>query len=69
MLQDIFPQNSVLNFTQELNKNIFFLNVLIDTNNNDNNFTTSTNKNPQITTPIPSTLKVNTSSDIKKCNY
>ena len=46
-LQDTFPKNSVLNFTHELNKNnkISFLDVLIDTNNN-NNFTTSTYKKP-----------------------
>ena len=39
--------NSVLNFTHELNKNnkISFLDVLIDANNN-NNFTTSTYKKP-----------------------
>ena len=38
-------KNSSLNFTHELNKNnkISFLDVLIDTNNN-NNFTTSTYK-------------------------
>ena len=42
ILQDTFQNNSVLNFTHELNKNnkISFLDVLIDTNNN-NNFTTS----------------------------
>ena len=42
ILQDTFQKNSVLNFTHELNKNnkISFLDVLIDTNNN-NNFTTS----------------------------
>ena len=39
--------------------------VLIDTNNN-NKFTTSTYKNPQRITPVPSTLKVNAPSDIKK---
>ena len=46
-LQDTFQNNSVLNFTHEVNKNnnISFLDVLIDTNNN-NNFTTSTNKKP-----------------------
>ena len=40
-------KNSVLNFTHELNKNnkISFLDVLIDTNNN-NNFSTSTYKKP-----------------------
>ena len=43
ILQDTFQKNSVLNFTHELNKNnkISFLDILIDTNNN-NNFTTST---------------------------
>ena len=47
ILQDTFQNNSVLNFTHELNKNnkISFLDVLIDTNNN-NNFTTSTYKKP-----------------------
>ena len=60
-------KNSVVNFIHELNKNnkISFLDVLIDTNNN-NNFTTSTYKNPLIITPVPSTLKVNAPSDIKK---
>ena len=45
ILQDTFQNNSVLNFTHELNKNnkISFLDVLIDANNN-NNFTTSTYK-------------------------
>ena len=67
ILQDTFQKNSVLNFTHELNKNnkISFLDVLIDTNNN-NNFTTSTYKNPLVITPVPSTLKVNAPSDIKK---
>ena len=62
-----FQNNSVLNFTHELNKNnkISFLDVLIDANNN-NNFTTSTYKNPLVITPVPSTLKVNAHSDIKK---
>ena len=47
ILQDTFQNNSVLNFTYELNKNnkISFLDVLIDANNN-NNFTTSTYKKP-----------------------
>ena len=57
-------QNSVLYFTHELNKNnkISFLDVPIDTNNN-NNFTTSTyKKNPLIIT----TLKANAPSDMKK---
>ena len=47
ILQDTFQNNSVLNFTHELNKNnkISFLDVLIDANNN-NNFTTSTYKKP-----------------------
>ena len=46
-IQDTFQNNSVLNFTHELNKNnkISFLYVLIDTNNK-NNFTTSTYKKP-----------------------
>ena len=65
--QDTFQKNSVLNFTHELNKNnkISFLDVLIDTNNN-NNFHTSTYKTPLVITPVPSTLKVNSPSDIKK---
>ena len=44
ILQDTFQKNSVLNFTHELNKNneFSFLDVLIDTNNN--NFTTFTYK-------------------------
>ena len=68
MLQDIFQKNSVLNFTHELNKNnkISFLDALIDTNNNNNNFTASTYENPLITIRVPSTLKVNAPSDIKK---
>ena len=67
ILQDTFWKNSVLNFIQGLNKNnkISFLDFLIDTNNN-NNFTTSTYKKPLIITPVPSTLKVNAASDIKK---
>ena len=50
MLQDILKKNLVLNFTHELNKTnkISFLDVFIDTNNN-NNFTTSTYKNPTCT--------------------
>ena len=65
--QDTFPKNSVLIFTHELNKNneISFLDVLIATNNN-NNLTTSTYKTPLVITPVPSTLKVNAPSDIKK---
>ena len=68
MLQDNLQKNLALTFTRELNKNnkISFLDVLIDTNNNNNNFTTSTYKNPLIRTPVPSTLKVNAPSDIKK---
>ena len=55
-------KNSVLNVTHELNKNnkIPFLDVFIDTNNN--NFTTSTYKKPSNNN---STLKVNALSDIK----
>ena len=46
---------------------ISFSDLLIDTNYNKNKFTTSTyKKNPLIITPVPSTLKVNTPSDIKK---
>ena len=47
MLQDTFQKNSALNITHEQNKNnkISFVDVLIDTNKN-NNLTTSTNKNP-----------------------
>ena len=47
-LQDTFEKNSILNFTHELNKNkeISFLDVLIETNNNNNSFTTSTYKKP-----------------------
>ena len=47
ILQDTFQKNSVLNFTHELNKNnkISYLDVLIDTKNNTNNFTSS-KKNP-----------------------
>ena len=68
ILQDTFQKNSVLNFTPELNKNnkISFLDVLIDTNNDNYNLTPSTYKKPLITTPVPSTLKVNAPSDIKK---
>ena len=69
ILQDTFQKNSVLNFTHELNKNnkISFLDVLIDTNNNIiNNFTASTYKKSLIITPVPSTLKVNVPSNIKK---
>ena len=65
---DTFQKNSVLNFTHELNKNngISFLDVLIDTNNKNDNFTIYTNKTTLITTPVPSTLKVNVLSDLKK---
>ena len=67
ILQDTFQNNSVLNFTYELNKNnkISFLDVLIDTNNN-NNFTTSTYKKPSSNNSCTLTLKVNAPSDIKK---
>ena len=52
----------------ELNKNnkISFLDVIIDTNNKDNNFATSTYKTPPITTPVPSTLKMNSPFRYKK---
>ena len=44
ILKDTFQKNSVLNFTQELNKNnkISILDIHIDNNDNNNNFTTST---------------------------
>ena len=66
ILQDTFQNNSVLNFTHELNKNneISFLDVLIGTNNN-NNFTTSSYKKSLIITPVPSTLEVDALFDIK----
>ena len=46
ILQDTFQKNSTLIFTHEFNKNnkISFLDVLIDINNNNNYFTTSTYK-------------------------
>ena len=48
ILQDTFQKHSLLNFTHELNKNdkIFFLDVLIETNNKNDNFTSSTYKTP-----------------------
>ena len=59
-----------LNFTHKLNKNnkISFLDVLIDTNNN-NNFTNSTYKNPSCNNSCTLNFKVNVPSDIKKSNY
>ena len=90
------PKNSVFNFTRGLNKNnkISLLDVLIETNINNNCFpisiykkkqqqktkkkqnkTNQPTKNKQtknnkkttlITTPVPSTLKVNAPSDIKR---
>ena len=65
------PKKLVLNFTKEVNKTITFsfLNVLICTNYKDYNFITSTyKKTPPITTPVPSTLKVNVPSNVKS-NY
>ena len=61
ILQNTLKKNSVLNFTQWLNKNnrISYLDGFIDTNNNDNNFTTSTYKKTIITIPVPLTPKVN----------
>ena len=45
-IQDTFQKNSVLNFTNDLNKNsISLLDVLIETNNN-NSFTTYIYRNP-----------------------
>ena len=61
--------NETHNFTHKLDKNnkISFLDVLIDTTANNNNFTPSLyKKTPLITTPIPLTLKMNAPSDIKK---
>ena len=55
ILQDTFQKNL-----------ISILDVLIDTTTNHNNFTSSTYKKTQITTPVPTTLKRNTPSDIKK---
>ena len=48
ILQDTFQKYSVLNFCHELNKHnkISFLDVFIDANNNNNNFTTFTYKKP-----------------------
>ena len=48
ILQDEFQKHSVLNFTQEQNKDnkIPFLDVLNNTYSNNNKFTTSTYKNP-----------------------
>ena len=66
ILQDTFQKNSGLNFTHELNKNnkISFFDILIDTNNNKS--LPLLTKNPLVITPVPSTLKVNAPSDIKK---
>ena len=66
VLQDNLKKKSVLNFSHEVNKEnkISSLDVLIDTNNNIN-FTTFTYKKPLIT-PVPSNLKVNAPSNIKK---
>ena len=68
ILQDTF-QNSVLNFTHELNKNnkISFLDVLIDTNNN--NFTTSTYKKPSSNNSCTLNFKSECSFRYKKSNY
>ena len=51
-IQETFQNNSVLNFTQEINitNKIPFLGVLIDTSNIDR-FTTSTYKKPTIINP------------------
>ena len=68
-IQETFQNNSVLNFTQEININnkIPFLVVLIDTNNNDW-FITSTykKKNLLILIPAPLISKVNAPSAIKE---
>ena len=67
-IHETFQNNSVLNFTQEININskIPFLVVLIDTSNIDR-FITSTYKKKLLTLiPAPSISKVNASSAIKE---
>ena len=79
ILQDTFQKNSVLNFTHELNQNntISFLDVLIDTNNKFiyifliyflyiMTSLPPLTKNLLVITSVPSNLKVNAPSDIKK---
>ena len=70
VLQDTFQNISVLTFTHELNKNnkISFLDVLIDTNNN-NNFTTSTYKNPSSNNSCTLNFKSECPFRYKKSNY
>ena len=71
ILQDTFLKNSFLNFTHELNKNnwISFLDVLIDTNNNDN-LTTSTYKKPSSNNnPYTLNFKIECPFRYKKSNY
>ena len=69
-IQETFQNNSVLNFTQEININnkIPFLGVLIDTGNI-NRFTTSTLKNLPTFIPTPSISIVNPPSVIKKNHH
>ena len=66
ILEDIFPKISVHNFIHELNKNnkISFLDILNETNKNNNSFTPSSYPPPLITIPVRSTLKVNAPSDL-----
>ena len=65
-IQETFQNNTILNFTQEININnkIPFIGVLIDTSNIDR-FTTSTYKNLPTLIPAPSISKVNAPSVIK----
>ena len=67
IIQEIFQNNSVLNFTQEININnkIPFLGVLIDTSNIVQ-FTTSTYKNLRTLIPAPSISIANAPSIIKE---
>ena len=63
-------KKTVLNFTNELNKNnkIPFLDVLIITNNK-YNFTTTTYEKTLIITPLPTTLKIEFPIRYKKSDY
>ena len=66
-IQETFQNNSVLNFTQEININnkIPFLGVLIDANNNDRFITSTYKKNLLTLIPAPLISKVNAPSAIK----
>ena len=67
-IQETFQNNSVLNFTQEININnkIPFLGVLIDTSNIDRFITFTYKKNLQTLIPGPSIFKINAPSAIKE---